>query len=68
MKEAFKQTIRMLAEDPFHPSLKSHTLSGQLHGIWAARISYQHRILFIFEQTTSGEILLIDIGSHEEVY
>ena len=29
------QVLARLAEDPFHPALKTHKLSGQLEGLWA---------------------------------
>lgn len=58
----------MLADDPFQSSLRSHSLSGRLQGMWSARITYQHRILFVFQEENEGEIILIEIGSHEEVY
>lgn len=68
LKESFTRTIRMLAEDPFQPSLRSHSLSGRLQGIWSARITYQHRILFVFDEGNQENIILVEIGSHEEVY
>jgi mRNA-degrading endonuclease YafQ of YafQ-DinJ toxin-antitoxin module len=29
------KALDRLAEDPFHPALKTHKLSGQLQGLWA---------------------------------
>ncbi|MFA4849624.1 MAG: type II toxin-antitoxin system YoeB family toxin [Methanoregula sp.] len=55
-------------EDPFHPSLKTHTLSGVLKGLWSFRITYEHRLVFDFIDESRTQVLLIDIGSHEEVY
>ena len=63
--------LRLLADDPFTPSLKSHKLSGNLAGLWSCFVAYDCRIIFDFSE--EGEfleimILLIDIGSHDEVY
>ena len=66
-----EQTLRQLAEDPFHPSLHSHKLKGQLSGAWACSVGYDVRILFEFVQNLESgeeEILLLTVGSHDEVY
>jgi addiction module RelE/StbE family toxin len=71
LKERLEQTLRQLAEDPFHPSLRTHKLTGQLSGTWACSVSYDIRILFEFvEDPESGEeeILLLTVGTHDEVY
>jgi len=54
--------------DPVHPSLKTHTLSGVLKGLWSFRITYEHRLVFDFIDESRTKVVLIDIGSHEEVY
>ncbi len=64
-------TLRQLAEDPFHPSLHSHKLKGQMAGVWACTVDYDNRILFEFvENPESGqeEIHLLTMGTHDEVY
>ena len=63
--------LEQLAEDPFHPALKSHKLSGQLSGLWSCWVEHDCRLIFAFEpDLASGEemIVLIDVGSHDEVY
>ena len=71
LKEKVSEILDILRADPFTPSLKSHKLTGQLDGWWSCSVSYDCRIIFGFEQDSeTGEerILLIDIGSHDEVY
>jgi addiction module RelE/StbE family toxin len=66
-----EKTVQQLAEDPFHPSLRTHKLDGNLAGIWACSIDYSYRILFEFISTETDEdeaILLINLGSHDDVY
>jgi len=61
----------LLAADPFDPLLQTHKLKGKLAGAWACSVEYDCRIVFNFvENPESGEeeILLIDVGSHDEVY
>jgi mRNA-degrading endonuclease YafQ of YafQ-DinJ toxin-antitoxin module len=66
-----EQTLRRLAADPFEPSLRTHKLKGKLAGSWSCIVEYDVRIVFIFMQNPDSdeeEILLVDIGSHDEVY
>ncbi|MGL5130950.1 MAG: type II toxin-antitoxin system RelE/ParE family toxin [Planktothrix sp.] len=63
--------LELLGNDPFHPSLKSHKLTGQLEGLWACSVTYDCRVIFAFKkdvETGNDLIVLTDIGSHDEVY
>ncbi len=71
LRDRVEQTLRQLADDPFYPSLHTHRLTGQLSGTWACRVDYDIRILFEFIQNPESgqeEILLLTIGTHDEVY
>jgi mRNA interferase YafQ len=71
LKDQIIKVLRLLADDPFTPSLKSHKLGGNLTGLWSCSIAYDCRIIFRFsedEQLLEIVILLVDIGSHDEVY
>jgi len=46
--------------------LKTHKLSGKLKGLWAFVVEYDCRVVFQFLE--EGDVLLIDIGKHDEVY
>ena len=66
-----EHTLKQLAEDPFHPTLHSHKLNGELTGVWACTVDYDNRILFEFVQNPNSgeeEILLLTMGTHDEVY
>jgi addiction module RelE/StbE family toxin len=70
MKDVEK-TLRLLVEDPFAPQLETHKLKGKLSGSWACTVGYDLRIVFDFvkkEGQRESDILLMEIGSHEEVY
>lgn len=59
----------MLEQDAFHPSLRSHKLKGRLEGTWACSAGFDLRVLFRFVDDEGTEaILLLTVGSHEEVY
>jgi addiction module RelE/StbE family toxin len=64
--ERFQQKIELFIQDPFDPSLKTHALSGNLTGCWAFSINYYYRLIFKF--VDENRVLLIDLGSHDEVY
>ena len=66
-----EKTVRQLAEDPFHPSLRTHKLKGDLSNVWSCSIDYSNRILFEFIEDPEEQkqaILLLNLGSHDEVY
>ncbi len=67
LKPRFIQTLEQLRSDPFDPSLKLHALTGKLQGMQAVSLTYSYRITLTL-QVTEQEILLLDIGSHDEVY
>ncbi|MCY7323825.1 MAG: type II toxin-antitoxin system mRNA interferase toxin, RelE/StbE family [Phormidesmis sp. CAN_BIN36] len=65
------QTLSQLAENPFHPSLETHKLKGNLSGTWSCSIDYSNRILFEFienPESSEEEIWLSTVGSHDDVY
>jgi mRNA-degrading endonuclease YafQ of YafQ-DinJ toxin-antitoxin module len=62
-------TLESLAEDAFHPALKTHKLKGELAGSWACSAAPDLRIVFEFVQHEGAEaILLQTVGTHDEVY
>jgi len=71
LKDQIVKVLRLLADDPFTTSLKSHKLTGDLAGLWSCSVTYDCRIIFTFsedENLLEMVILLVDIGSHDEVY
>lgn len=71
LEDKILAVLELLENDPFANSLKSHKLRGQLDGLWACSVEYDCRIIYTFEQDSDSDneiILLIDIGSHDEVY
>ena len=71
LRQPIEVTIRQLAEDPFHPSLHSHKLKGELAGNWACTVDYDNRIIFEFVRepgSAEDAIHLLALGTHDEVY
>jgi addiction module RelE/StbE family toxin len=71
LRVSIEQTLQKMVEDIYHPSLKTHKLMGELADTWSCSIDYSYRILFEFvsdPETEEMAILLLNIGSHDEVY
>jgi mRNA-degrading endonuclease YafQ of YafQ-DinJ toxin-antitoxin module len=63
----YHKTLVLLEQDPFHPSLRLHALKGRLTGLHSVSINMQFRITLELE-VRDKEIILVNIGSHGEVY
>jgi len=63
----FKDILKKLQENPNNPSLKLHRLKGKHKNKHAVSLSYSYRIVFILK-IEGKEIILMDIGSHDEIY
>jgi len=59
--------LRDLEIDPFQSHLKFHQLTGTLKGIQAVSVTRSYRITLTV-MVTDKEIILLDIGNHDEVY
>jgi mRNA-degrading endonuclease YafQ of YafQ-DinJ toxin-antitoxin module len=71
MRVRIEATLRRMAEDINDPKLRTHHLIGQLDGLFACTVSYDCRIVFSRQphpKTKKEVLLLINIGSHDEVY
>lgn len=67
LKKSFVEIVDDLRKDPFQPHLELHCLGGKLQDCYAVSLTYSYRItltLMVIEK----EIILLDIGSHDEVY
>lgn len=67
IEDLFWEITALFMLDPFHPSLKTHKLSGKLKNLWSFSVEYDLRVIFYFEDKNSRAIFVY-IGSHDEVY
>jgi mRNA-degrading endonuclease YafQ of YafQ-DinJ toxin-antitoxin module len=65
--DRYHKTLALLEQDPTHPSLRLHALEGRLAGLHAVAITLQYRITLELE-LREQEIILVNVGSHGEVY
>lgn len=65
MEKIVVEKLNQLKNDPFYPSLKNHKLSGKLKGLSAIFLTYEYRLVF---KIVKDKILLLAVGTHDEVY
>ncbi len=65
------ETLEQMQKDVFAAHLGTHKLDGELSGLYACICGYDCRIVFSIErksEISSEVIVLLDIGTHDEVY
>ena len=68
-ERCIEETIEALLKNPHEPHLKTHPLKGAMAGILSCTCGYDCRLLFRLRQDRDTEvIILLDIGTHDEVY
>jgi mRNA-degrading endonuclease YafQ of YafQ-DinJ toxin-antitoxin module len=67
LRVRFAEIIEDLRKDPFAPHLAYHHLRGKLKDIKAVSITNRYRITLTIA-IIENEIILLDIGSHDEIY
>ena len=67
MAVRYEKTLRILQENPYHPSLRLHKLKGNLSEHYSISINIEYHIIMDF-MIVDEVIILLDIGSHDEVY
>ena len=63
----YEKTLKLLELNPFHPSLRLHRLSGSLSDLHSISINISYRITLEF-LIEDGKIILVNVGSHDEIY
>lgn len=62
----YEKTLELLELNPHHPSLRLHSLQGQLSGLSSVAINMTYRIVLELV-IKEHDILLVDIGNHDRV-
>ena len=63
----YEKSLKLLELNPFHPSLRLHRLGGSLSDLHSVSINISYRITLEF-LIDDGKIVLVNVGSHDEVY
>jgi toxin HigB-1 len=67
LQQPYLKTLQLLEANPFHASLRLHSLSGKLADLHSISINMSYRItleLIIQDQ----EIIPVNVGDHDSVY
>jgi mRNA-degrading endonuclease YafQ of YafQ-DinJ toxin-antitoxin module len=67
LERAHADVIRLLSRDPHATALRLHSLGGALAGQHTVSVTYSYRITITLK-IVEHEIVLLNIGSHDEVY
>lgn len=71
LQKRIEDILVQMEADVFAPNLSTHKLSDKLDGLQSCSCGYDCRIVFSIEQNTQPDsevIVLLDIGTHDEVY
>ncbi|MBI4975457.1 type II toxin-antitoxin system mRNA interferase toxin, RelE/StbE family [Candidatus Peregrinibacteria bacterium] len=63
LRVEIREKIELFKENPSHPFLKTHKLSGRMEGLYSFSVNYQYRIVFKYRE--DGEVSLLTIGTHD---
>lgn len=63
----YEKTIELLEHNPHHPSLRLHKLQGKMSKFSSVSINMKYRVIIDFI-IVDDVIVLVDIGSHDDVY
>jgi addiction module RelE/StbE family toxin len=61
-----EKQIALFEENPKHPSLRTHKLSGTMDNVWSISITMNIRMVYIL--LDERNVIFVKIGTHDEVY
>lgn len=61
-----EKQIALFEENPKHPSLRTHKLSGTMDNMWSISITTSIRMVYVLLSESS--VIFVKIGTHDEVY
>jgi len=65
--DKYEKVLKQLETDYMASWLKTHRLKGKLSEFHAVSLTFEYRIV-IFVHIAEDEIILMNIGTHDEVY
>jgi mRNA-degrading endonuclease YafQ of YafQ-DinJ toxin-antitoxin module len=67
IKTQYRKTLELLEINPYHPSLRLHQFKTSSFEGYSVSINLSYRIALEF-LVTEKEIILVNIGDHQEIY
>lgn len=70
IRTAFDKRLKLFTQNPSHPQLNNHTLTGQLSGYRSINITGDWRALYSESSDKDGTIRIIFeiLGTHSQLY
>ncbi len=69
LRNKLSEVLKIISENPFNPSLKTHKLKVEFKDLWSISLTYEFRIIIQFRKLNNETIIdLLTIGTHNEVY
>jgi mRNA interferase YafQ len=71
LQTQIEKTLKQMEIDIFAPNLATHKLKGEFYGLRACSCGYDCPIIFSIEndiETDQEILILLNIGSHDQVY
>ncbi len=66
LEKKFKQRVSLFTNNPNHPTLKNHKLTGSLREYMSFSITGDIRVIYF--ELSADTFIFYDIGSHNQVY
>lgn len=66
LSDRIEKQIALFEENPKHPSLRIHKLSGSTENMRSISITMSIRMVYVFLEDNTA--LFVKIGTHEQVY
>ncbi len=64
LRQQYLKTLQLLEANPYHPSLRLHSLSGRLAGVHSVSINLSYRITLELLIQDEG-IIPVNVGDHD---
>ena len=65
LSSTIEKQLALFTQNPKHPSLRLHKLTGELRNLWSISITKSVRMTYLQKE---DEAHFTDIGTHDEVY
>lgn len=65
LSKKVKKQLHQFQKNPRHPSLRLHKLEGKMQTAWSISVGKSLRLVFVYVE---DGILLLNFGSHDQVY
>lgn len=66
LADRIEKQIALFEENPKHPSLRTHKLSGTVNNLWSISITMSIRMVYVLLNNNTA--LFVKIGKHDKVY